>query len=71
VDLVEADVQRLWGVERPRHGVGIAGQASLRDLLDGLTVPAHERMFAHTPDGWNQLSAGDAREQRHLAAQRL
>jgi hypothetical protein len=36
VDLVEADVERLGGVERPRDAVGIAGQAGLRDLLDGL-----------------------------------
>src|SRR3954471_18038548 len=46
VDLVKADVERLGGVEGPRHGVGIAWQATLRGMLDGLGFPAHERMFA-------------------------
>jgi hypothetical protein len=33
VDLVEADIERLWGVERPCHGVGITGQAGLPVVL--------------------------------------
>jgi len=36
VNLVEADVERLGGVERPGHGVGVARQAGLAILLDGL-----------------------------------
>jgi hypothetical protein len=36
VDLVEADVERLGGVERPRHGIGVAGQAGLPVGCGGL-----------------------------------
>ena len=51
-DLVEAGVERLRRVEPADHrGVGQAGDPALLVGGDGLSIPAHEHMFAYGTDG--------------------
>ena len=60
-DLVEADVERLGGVERPDDRlVAVPRQPAGGVSVGGERVPSHERMFAHVPDASAQM--GEAAE---------
>ena len=71
-DLVEAGVERLGRVEAADHAVP-AWPGSLRLLvgLDGLSVPAHEHMFAQPRDRTDAPYAARHEQADLLAHQRL
>jgi hypothetical protein len=59
VDLVEAHVERLGGVEPAnRRRIAVSRQPRRLVLADRQVVPAHERMFAHLPDGMRCVPSG-------------